>query len=131
MKFVLWRNASWIRFVMKVAVYVVTVNLFVLPVLWILGVLSAIILVYEGTFLMLIGGIQFFVSFLYYKENAHSTIDQKYPYPGSGLLNHRIVFKKLKSEERKRYRQEGIIMVLIGLIVWLAAAVSHLLIFGR
>jgi len=123
------RNVRWIKFVIKVFGYVAVVNLFVLPILWISNILSPVIFVYEGVFLVFVGGVQFLLSFIYYKENCHSTINQRYPYPGSGSLDHRIVFKRLTTEERKRYRQEGKIMVMIGLILWLIAVIVHFFIF--
>jgi len=129
MRFIFERNAHWIRFVMKVFGYVAVVNLFVLPILWISNILSAIIFVYEGGFLVFVGGVQFLLSFIHYKKNNYSTIDQRYPYPGSGWLDHRIVFKRLTPEERKRYRKEGIIMVMIGSILWLIAIIAHFFIF--
>jgi hypothetical protein len=129
MGFIFERNVRWVKFVMKIFGYVAVVNLFVLPILWISNLFSAVIFVYEGAFLVFVGGIQFLLSFIYYKKNNYSTIDQKYPYPGSGWLNHRIVFKRLTTEERKRYRQEGIIVVIIGSILWLTAAIAHFFIF--
>lgn len=131
MKSVFERNVYWIKFVMKVLGYVAIVNFVVLPFLWISNILSAIIFVYEGLFLVFVGGVQFLLSFVYYKKNYHSTIDQKYPYPGSGWLNHKRVFKRLTPEERKCYREEGIIMVTIGFILWITAILLHLFIFTR
>jgi hypothetical protein len=129
MGFIFERNVGWVKFVMKIFGYVAVVNLFVLPILWISNLLSAVIFVYEGAFLVFVGGVQFLLSFIYYKKNNYSTIDQKYPYPGSGWLNHRIVFKRLTTEERKHYRQEGIIVVIIGSTLWLTAAIAHFFIF--
>jgi hypothetical protein len=129
MRFIFERHVRWIRFVMKVFGYVAVVNLFVLPILWISNILSAIIFVYEGGFLVFVGGVQFLLSLIYYKKNNYSTIDQRYPYPGSGWLDHRIVFKRLTPEERKRYRKEGIIMVMIGSILWSIAIIAHFFIF--
>ena len=123
------RNVRWIKFVIKVFAYVTVINLLVLPILWIAKILSPVIFVYEGVFLVFVGGVQFLLSFIYYKKNCYSTIDQRYPYPGSGWLDHRIVFKRLTTEERKRYRQEGKIMVMIGLILWLIAIIVHFFIF--
>jgi len=117
--------------VVKVLGYVAVVNLFVLPILWISNILSAVIFVYEGVFLLFVGGVQLLLSLVYYKKNYHSTVDQRYPYPGSGWLNHRILFKRLTPEERKRYRQEGIIVVMIGFILWLIAIIVHFFIFAH
>ena len=50
MRFIFERNVRWIKFVMKVFGYVAVVNLFVLPILWIWNILSAVIFVYEGGF---------------------------------------------------------------------------------
>lgn len=125
MRSIFERNVRWFKFVMKIFGYVAVVNLFVLPILWISKILSAVIFVYEGAFLVFVGGVQFLLSLIYYKKNHYSTIDQRYPYPGSGWLDHRIVFKRLTTEERKRYRQEGIIVVIIGFALWLTAAITH------
>ena len=114
---------------MKVLGYVAVANLLVLPILWISNIPSAVIFVYEGGFLVFVGGVQFLLSFIHYKKNYYSTIDQRYPYPGSGWLDHRILFKRLTPEERKRYRKEGIIMVMIGSILWLIAIIAHFFIF--
>jgi len=129
MKGILERNVDWIKFVMKVFGHVTVVNLFVLPILWISNTLSAVIFVYEGAFLLFVGGVQLLLSLVYYRKNYHSTIDQKYPYSGSAWLDHRILFKRLTLEERKRYRKEGKIMVMIGFILWLIAILAHFFIF--
>jgi len=129
MRFIFERNVHWIKFMMKIFGYVAVVNLFVLPILWISNILSTVIFVYEGAFLVFVGGVQFLLSFIHYKKSYYSTIDQRYPYPGSGWLDHRIVFKRLTPEERKRYRQEGIIMVMIGSVLWLIAIIAHFFIF--
>lgn len=129
LKSTLERDIHWIRFGMKVFGYVAAVNLFVLPILWVSNILSALVFVYEGAVLVLVGGAQFLLSFLYYRRNSDSKIDQRYPYPGSGWLDHRILFKRLKPEERKRYRQEGMITVMVGFTLWLVALATHFLIF--
>ena len=74
---------------------------------------------------MFVGSVWFLLSFIHYKKNYYSTIDQRYPYPSSGWLDHRIAFKRLMTEGRKRYRQEGNIGVMIGLIQWLIAITAH------
>ena len=129
MRFNFERNVRWIKFAMKVFGYVAVINLFVLPILWISNILSAVIFVYEGAFLLFVGGVQLLLSFVYYRKNYDSTIDQRHPYPGSAWLDHRTVFKRLTPEERKRYRQEGIILVIIGFILWLIAIIVHFFIF--
>lgn len=123
------RNVGWIKFMMKVFGYVAVVNLFVLPILWRFNILSAVIFLYEGAFFVFVGGVQFLLSFVYYRKNYHSPIDQRYPYPGRSMLDHKRVFKRLTPEERKRYRQEGRIMVMIGFIMWLTAIIVHFFIF--
>jgi len=129
MKAAFERNVNWIKFVMKVFGYIAVVNLFVLPILWISNILSAVIFVYEGAFLLFVGGAQLLLSLVYYRKNYHSTVNQRYPYAGSAWLDHRILFKRLTPEERKRYRQEGAIMVMIGFILWLIALLAHFFIF--
>ena len=131
MKAAFERNANWIEFVMKVFGYIAVVNLFVLPILWISNILSAVIFVYEGAFLLFLGGAQLLLSLAYYRKNAHSTVNQRYPYPGSAWLDHRILFKRLTPEERKRYRQEGIVTASAGFGLWLIAIATYFLIFAR
>lgn len=120
------RNVNCVRFVIKVLTYTALVNLVVLPILWISNTYSALIFVYEGAVLLFLGGVELLLSYIYYEKETSSTIDQKYPYPGPSILNHRQVFKRLKPEERKRYRQEGVIMVVLGLSLGLVAIVAQL-----
>lgn len=127
MRPLLKRNVRWIKFVVKVSGYVAIANLSVMPILWILNILSPVVLVYEGVFLVFLGGVQWLLSLIYYRKNYHSAIDQTYPYPGPSMLDHKRIFKRLSPEERERYRQEGIIMVIIGLILWTIAIVVSLL----
>jgi len=116
---------------LKVLGWVAIINLLVLPVLWVLEMLSALVFVYEGAVLVFVGGVQFLLSLVYYRRNADRTVDQRYPYPGSGWLDHRILFKRLTPEERKRYRQEGIVTASAGFGLWLIAIATYFLIFAR
>ncbi len=112
-------------FVIKLLGYLIVLNLVILPVLWILKILYLFtpILTYEGFFTVFIGILQILASFIY---RANSI-----PYRG-GLRTGWFDFKKfakLKPEERKRYRQEGTIMIIIGLTIDIATVVVHFSIF--
>jgi hypothetical protein len=129
MRSVLKRNPYWLKFAAKVFVCVLFVNLLMLPLLWMFNILPTLILViiYEGAILAIVGGVQLLLSFVHYRRNSDRTIDQRYPYPGSGWLDHRILFRRLNPEERKRYRQEGRIIVIFGFILWATAVIMHFL----
>ena len=125
MRSILKRTPYWLRFSAEVLVCVSAVNLSILPVLWLFNTLPTLILViaYEGAILAIVGGIQLLLSFVHYKSNSDRTVDQRYPYPGSGWLDHKILFGRLNPKARKRYRQEGKIMIILGLILWATAMI--------
>ena len=120
------RSADWVSFSIKVLTYTAVVNLCVLPILWVSNTYSALIFVYEAAVLLFLGGVELLLSYVYYEKDTSSAIDQKYPYPGPSILNHKQVFKRLKPDERKRYRQEGMIMVVFGLSLVLVAIIAQL-----
>ncbi len=127
MRSVLKRNLSRLKFMAKVVMYVLFANLLIVLLLWMFDILPTLILaiIYEGAILTIIGGVQLLLSFVHYKSNSDRTIDQRYPYPGPGWLDHRILFRRLNPEERVRYRQEGRIIVVFGFILWAAAIIMH------
>lgn len=127
MRSVLKRSPCWLKFATKVLAYVLVANLLMLALLWSLNILPTLIpfLIYEGAILAIAGGVQLLLSFVHYRRNNDRTIDQRYPYPGSGWLDHRILFRRLSPDERKRYRQEGIIILTFGVTVWATAMIMH------
>jgi len=105
-------------FVLKILGYIITSNLIILPILWILKILYlfTLILIYEGVFTAFIGILQILGSYIY-KENR---------YPPQYALTKWFDFRKfakLKPKERQRYRQEGKIMMVIGLILCVATII--------
>jgi hypothetical protein len=81
--------------------------------------LFAVVLTYEGFFVTFLGILQVLASYIY-RENSP-------PYR-EGFRTGWFDFKKfakLKPEERERYRQQGIIMVLIGLVFLVGIAIGH------
>ena len=115
-------SCHWmLAFVIKIIGLLVVVNLIVLPILWILKILHmfTLVLMYESLFILFIGVFQILSSYIY-KENS-------IPYRG-GFRTGWVDFKKfarLKPEERRRYRQEGIIMAIVGLLFLLGIITTH------
>lgn len=109
-------------FVMKISGYIIALNLIVLPILWVLKILHLFtpILVYEALLTIFIGVLQILAS-LIYREN---TIPYRAGFR-TGWFDFRK-FAKLKPRERQRYRQEGIIMATIGLILCAATIIVHI-----
>ena len=94
--------------------------------MWLANIHYAVVFAYEGIILVILGGIQFLLSCVYYVKDHYSTLDQKYPYPGPSMLDLKRLFKRLTREERSRYRQEGMVMMTIGVALCLAAALVYL-----
>lgn len=110
-----------LAFVTKILGWIITLNVLVLPFLWIFEILYlfTIILVYEASFILLIGILQILSSYIY-KENS-------IPYrfgSRTGWWDFKK-FARLKPEERHRYRQEGKIMVAIGLALLFGTLPAH------
>jgi len=126
MKFIFKRNVHWIlMFVLRISGYVITANLIILPILWILKFLHlfSLILIYEGFFTIFIGVLQVLGSFIYRENSIPYRLGFR-----TGWFDFRK-FAKLKPEERQRYRQEGIIMAMIGFIPLITAIIVHFFIF--
>lgn len=108
-------------FVMKISGYIIAFNLIILLILWIFKILDLFtpILIYEALFILILGVFQILGSYIYRKNSI--------PYWGgfrTGWFDFGK-FAKLKPEERQRYRQEGTIMVVIGLALCVAAIIVH------
>jgi len=112
-------------FVLKILGYIITSNLIILPILWILKILHlfSLILIYEGFFTIFIGVLQVLGSFIYRENSIPYRLGFR-----TGWFDFRK-FAKLKPEERQRYRQEGIIMAMIGFIPLITAIIVHFFIF--
>lgn len=109
------------RFAIKILGLLVVSNLMVLPCLWVLRIAFwfTIVLAYEGFFVTFIGVLQILGSYIY-RENS-------IPYRGgfrTGWFDFKK-FAKLKAKDRKRFRQEGAIMVVIGLVLLIGIAIIH------
>jgi len=110
-----------LAFVMKLLGFILVLNLIVLPILWALKVLHlfTVILIYEALFIVVIGVFQILGSYIYREDSI--------PYRGgfrTGWLDYRK-FAKLKPEERQRYRQEGRIMIIVGLVLLFGILIAH------
>ena len=115
------RNAVWIKYMLKIFGYLTVVNLFVLPILWLFKSLHlfTLVLVYEALFISILGVFQILASYIY-RENST-------PYSW-GSRTGWFAFKKfaeLKREERQRYRREGIILVIVGLVLLFVSIAAH------
>ena len=105
----------------KILKFIVALNLIVLPSLWVLRIplWSTIVLAYEGFFLAFIGVLQILGSYIYREDNI--------PHRGgfrTGWFDFKK-FGKLKLEERERFRQEGMVMAGIGLVLLVGTAIVH------
>lgn len=113
----------WVlRFVAKILGCTLVLNLTVLLILWFQRILSlfTLILVYEALFILIIGLLQILSSYIYRKNSFPSR------YAGrTGWFDFRK-FAKLKPKERQRYRQEGKVMVIIGLVLLVIMIVTYL-----
>lgn len=125
MKFIPKPSYHWIIvFIMKILGCFVLFNLLVLPILWILKTLYlfALILTYEALFIIIVGVLQILGSYIYRKNSIHS----RWAGLGSrtGWFNFEK-FAKLKPEERMKYRQEGTIMIILGLTLLIVTTILH------
>ena len=112
----------WVlAFVMKISGWIVVLNLIILPILWVLKILRlfTLILIYEALFISILGVCQILGSYIYRKNSIPYRIGFR-----TGWFDFKK-FSKLKPKERQRYRQEGIIMVMIGLVFLFGIIVAH------
>jgi hypothetical protein len=112
----------WLQFIMKALTCLAVANSLVLLVLWALQILSlfTLILVYEALFIIIIGISQILSSRIYRKDSV------PYRYGGRTAWWNFEKFANLTPEERQRYRQEGLIMIIIGLVLLSTVAVVHI-----
>jgi|GEM_PF-2634620 len=113
-----------IVFIIKILGLFTILNLLILPILWILKTLYlfALILTYEALFIIIVGVLQILGSYIYRKTSIHS------PWAGLGSRTGWFNFEKfakLKPEERMKYRQEGTIMIILGLTLLIVTTILH------
>ena len=127
MRFILKRNVHLVLvFVIKVLGYLIALNLIILPILWILNALYlfTLVLVYESFLTTFLGVLQILGSYIYREDS----IPFRWGFR-TGWFDFRK-FANLKPEERQRYRQEGIILVIIGLALLFGIIVAHVFILA-
>lgn len=107
---------------MKILGWIAALNLIVLPVLWILKILNllTLILIYEALLILILGAFQILSSYIYRKDSIPYRMGFR-----TGWFDFQK-FAKLKPEERQRYRQEGIIMVIISIALLFGILISNL-----
>ena len=110
-----------LQFTMKIFGWIILLNFAVLPILWALQILHlfTLILMYEVIFILIIGVFQILGSCIYREDSIPYRMGFR-----TGWFDFKK-FSKLKPEERQRYRQEGIIMVIIGLVLFLGTVIAH------
>jgi len=108
-----------IVFVMKILGYILALNSAILFIVWILKALDLFtaILIYEALFVLILGVLQILSSYIYREDNIPYRWGSR-----TGWFDFRR-FAKLKPEERQRYRREGTIMVIIGIILCVATII--------
>ena len=123
MSFIVKPSSHWkLAFAMKILGWIVALNLIVLPVLWILKILNllTLILIYEALLILILGAFQILSSYIYRKDSIPYRMGFR-----TGWFDFKK-FAKLKPEERQRYRQEGIIMVIISIALLFGILISNL-----
>lgn len=122
MRLIVRRRFHWmLQFAMKIFGWIILLNLVVLPILWGLKILRlfTVILMYEAIFILIVGVFQILGSCIYREDSIPYRMGFR-----TGWFDFEK-FSKLKPEERQRYRQEGIIMVIIGLVLFFGTLIAH------
>jgi hypothetical protein len=122
MSFVFKPDSHWVlRFVGKILGWLMVLNSIVLPLLWFLKILNlfTLILVYEALLISIIGILQVLSSYIYRKNSIPSRYQGR-----TGWFDFRR-FAKLKPKQRQRYRQEGKIMILLGIMLLVVTIILH------
>ena len=104
-------------FLTRVLGLVMVLDLVVFFVLWVFGIadLFGVVLTYEGFFVTLLGVLQVLSSYIHREDRGETEESVVYRKMFSPVWFDFRRFAKLTPEERKRYRQEGILMVIVGL----------------
>jgi hypothetical protein len=121
---------NWVlKFVAKIFGWIVFLNLLVLPILWALNLLHLFTLIsmYEATFILILGLFQILGARICKEDTERAHIPYRMPF-----RTYWFDFKKfsnLKPRERQRYRQEGIIMAIVGLALFVGSLIKYFYIF--
>ena len=110
-----------LQFILKIFSWIMLMNLVVLPILWVLEILHifTITLMYEAAFILILGVFQILGSCIYREDSIPCRMGFR-----TGWFDFRK-FSKLKFTQRQRYRQEGIIMTIMGLALFLGTVIVH------
>jgi hypothetical protein len=110
-----------LAFAMKILEWIILLNLIVLPILWVFKILYifTFVLIYEAIFILIIGVFQILGSRIYREDSIPYRMGFR-----TGWFDFKK-FSKLKQKERQRYRQEGIVMVVIGLVLLVGTLIAH------
>lgn len=122
MRLIVKPSFHWmLQFGMKIFGWIILLNLVVLPILWVLQILDlfTLILIYEAIFILILGVFQILGSCIYREDSIPYRMGFR-----TGWFDFKR-FSKLKPEERQRYRQEGIIMVIIGLVLFFGTVIAR------
>ena len=111
-----------LRFALKVLAWLLTVNVTISLLLWALQTLSylSVTLTYEALFLLILGAFQILSSRIYREDSVPSRYAER-----TAWWNFKK-FAKLTPEERQRFRQEGVVMVTISIILLATIAIVHI-----
>ena len=117
---------NWVlKFAAKILGWIAFLNLLVLPILWALNLLHlfTLIFMYEATFILILGLFQILGSRICKEDTEGAHIPYRMPFRTYWFDFKK--FSKLKPRQRQRYRQEGIIMTIIGLALFLGTVIVH------
>lgn len=117
------RNNRWIVvFSAKIVAIILILNLIITPILWLSENLQyiPIILTYESLFTLILGILQILSSYIY-RENS---LPSRWGGSRTGWFNFKK-FAKMEAKERKKYRQEGQILFIIGLMFLLGIITAY------
>jgi hypothetical protein len=100
---------------LKILGFCLIINLAVLPVILLLNVnlffAYALIIMFEGFFILLLGGILIF-------DSLFSTIEKEDDqYVGDGFLKHQLESMELSVSQKRAMRIRGVTMVIVGLLL--------------
>ena len=110
-----------LAFAIKILGLIIIMNLIVLPILWVFKILYILtfILMYEALLILIIGVLQILGSRVYRADSIPYRMGFR-----TGWFDFKR-FSKLKPNERQRYRQEGIVMIVIGLVLFFGTVTAH------
>lgn len=110
-----------LAFAMKILGWIILLNLIVLPILWVFKILYifTFVLIYEAIFIVVVGVFQILGSRIYREDSIPYRMGLR-----TGWFDFKK-FSKLKQKERQRYKQEGIVMLVIGVALIFGTLIAH------